>query len=166
MADVNCVRANTRGYICRRCFDCWWGRAWGSSSGIWKQCRGQHQMTRPQTIRMKMATSLLKMPKFNSTSATWWVYAESIYRYNDSRGTATYQTAVLWNTLPCQLALHARACSVQLGTSSPEWGLALATPTLKISFCWSWTNALFSELKVAAHVLVCEFSHLLYIFDY
>ena len=44
--------------------------------------------------------------------------------------------------------MRASACSVQLSISS----LALATPTLKISFCWSWTRALFSERKVAVHV--------------
>ena len=34
--------------------------------------------------------------------------------------------------------------------------IALATPTLRISFCWSWTRVLFSELIVGSHLHVCE----------
>jgi len=33
--------------------------------------------------------------------------------------------------------------------------IALATPTLRISFCWSWARALFSELKVGEHLHIC-----------
>ena len=48
--------------------------------------------------------------------------------------------------------------------------IALATPTLRISFCWSWTRALFSELKVGVHLrllVAVNFVHFVHrIFEY
>jgi len=109
------VRGNTRGHICRRCFGSCRGRAWGSPSGAWLQCRRQHQMTRHQTIWMKVCPST-EMMAVTAWPLIKWLFIET-------------------NTPLSANATNASTCSVQLGISSPNEG-SHSAPSLKISLCW------------------------------
>ena len=109
-------------------------------------------MTRHRTIWMKMTTSLLKSATIQQLShslmSICWVHLQRRWQSLHSHSSSSHS---LKQTLPCQFALRVPVhCS--LAYLHPQWGLTLVTLTLKMSSCWSWTRALFSELQVAAHV--------------
>ena len=78
----------------------------------------------------------------------WWIYGKQIYFNMVWYWNEFCKNANIWYTCFswCSLIFKTRHNFANL--------------FLKAHFCWSWTRALFSELKVAAHLNVCRRSEL------